>query len=225
MAPDEAHEEASSATGAAAYGPLVLAGYDTYVLRFSLRFLWGCPKREILDVYERNAGPEHLDIGVGTGFFLERAGAITPDTRLELLDLNPVPLRTVERRLSGYRMRTHVGDAAEEIPLADASLDSVGMANLLHCMPGDFTRKARAFDQARRVLRPGGRIFGSTVVGGGSGVRVNPLARRVMRTYRARGGFDNIDDTPEKLTAELEARFTDVRVTVRGCVALFEGTA
>lgn len=225
MSSDGAHEETTNPTGASVYTPFMLALYDTWALRFSLRSLWGCPKSKILDLYGRNAGQEHLDIGVGTGFFLDRASTITPDTRLEMLDLNPVPLRTAERRLSGYRVRSHVGNAVEDIPFADTSFDSVGMVNLLHCVPGDFVRKGKVFDHAQRVLRPGGRIFGSTVVGKGSEVRVNPLARRVMRTYRAKAIFDNANDTPEALTAELEARFADVRVTVRGCVAMFECTA
>jgi len=35
--------------------------------------LWRCPKSLMLQGYQRNVGACHLDIGVGTGFFLDQA--------------------------------------------------------------------------------------------------------------------------------------------------------
>jgi hypothetical protein len=58
--------------GHAIYTPALLAFYDVLVLQLSCRFAWGCPPAEILAVYERHIGARHLDVGVSTGFFLDR---------------------------------------------------------------------------------------------------------------------------------------------------------
>lgn len=57
--------------GAAAYTPVTLALYDLYVLRFSNSFVWKCPSRLILDLYDQHVSSKHLDIGVGTGYVME----------------------------------------------------------------------------------------------------------------------------------------------------------
>ena len=53
--------------GSDVYSPFVLSLYDLFVLRFSNRFLWKCPTKELVSLYNRNVSGEHLDIGVGTG--------------------------------------------------------------------------------------------------------------------------------------------------------------
>ncbi len=58
--------------GAAVYTPLSLALYDLVVLGFSNFFVWRCSSRLILDFYNQHISDKHLDIGVGTGYFLDR---------------------------------------------------------------------------------------------------------------------------------------------------------
>jgi hypothetical protein len=54
------------------YTPLVLRAYDLLVLGFSNRFVWRCRSMRILERYDRYAGRRHLDLGVGTGWYLDR---------------------------------------------------------------------------------------------------------------------------------------------------------
>ena len=56
----------------AVYTPARLALYDLFILGVSCSLVWRCPRRHFLDLYDRHVGSPHLDVGVGTGFFLDR---------------------------------------------------------------------------------------------------------------------------------------------------------
>jgi hypothetical protein len=71
-------------------------------------------------------------------------------------------------------------------------------------------------------VRPGGTVFGSTILA--EGIPLNRSAQRLMGLYNRKGIFHNATDSLAELNRELEAAFTDYRLTVVGCVALFEAT-
>src|SRR5439155_20122042 len=48
------------------------AVYDPLVVHFSCRYAWKCPNRRVLDFYNEHVSACHLDVGVGTGYFLEK---------------------------------------------------------------------------------------------------------------------------------------------------------
>jgi SAM-dependent methyltransferase len=214
--------DADVLAGQAVYNRGVLAIYDLTVLRSAVPLLMGCRLRELIGLYERNLGPSHLDIGVGTGYLLDRARFPVPAPQITLVDLNPAPLRVTSHRLRRYRPLPVRANALEPLPLAASSVDSAGLNLLLHCLPGPMHRKASALTHAARVVRPGGRIFGATVLGGG--VPRRAAARILMSVYNARGIFHNAEDTLDALRIELSTRFRDHKIHIRGCVALFEAT-
>ena len=111
----------------------------------------------------------------------------------------------------------------EPIGLPTASFDSIGLGHVLHCLPGTMESKTRAIANLRPLLRPGGQIFGSTVLA--AGVRHTVLSRRVMSSLNHRGIFHNLDDDLESLHRTLEAHLTDVEIRIQGTVALFAGRA
>jgi hypothetical protein len=98
-------------------------------------------------------------------------------------------------------------------------MDSVGMTNLLHCLPGAMPAKAIAFEHARVALAPGGVLFGATILG--EGVEHNRLARRVLAMGNRRGVFSNMKDSLEDLEAGLARVFDSREIHVQGVVALF----
>jgi hypothetical protein len=57
--------------GQRVYTPLTLRVYDLFVLGFSNRLVWRCPSSNLLERYESHVGARHLDVGVGTGWFLD----------------------------------------------------------------------------------------------------------------------------------------------------------
>src|SRR6185503_8219159 len=90
-----------------------------------------------------------LDLGSGWGEFINQVAA----RERYALDLNP----DAETRLaSGVKLLR--ADAAEPWPLADASLDCVFTSNFLEHLP-DKAAVMRALGEARRCLRPGGRLI------------------------------------------------------------------
>jgi len=208
--------------GQAVYNRAVLTIYDLTVLRAAVPMMMGCPLSALVDLYDRNVGASHVDVGVGTGYLLDRARFPVPRPRITLVDLNPAPLRVTAARLRRYRPQPLVASALDPLPLAGSCADSAGLCLLLHCLPGPMSRKADALSHVARVVRPGGRVFGATVLG--TGVPRRAPARALMRTYNARGIFHNAADSPDALQAELATRFRSYDLTVRGCIALFEAT-
>ena len=158
------------------------------------------PRHQIVELFERHAGwydaqlllerralrlaaemAEPLggacvDVGAGTGA-LAAAIVARPaqPAELTLVDGSPAMLARARRRLgaSAPAPRIVVADA-RALPLADAAADVVTMGYLLHLLE-DPDRRA-VLVEARRVLRPGGRLV--AVVHGSP-------AGRAGRVYRA----------------------------------------
>jgi SAM-dependent methyltransferase len=212
-------EPSDSAAGAALYSPFVLRFYDPVVHGFNLPVLWRCRTGRVQRLYDEHASANHLDIGVGTGYYLDRCRFQVPPKRIVLFDLNPNSLACTARRLARYEPTTQAGDVLAPFDPAPAAFDSVGMATFLHCVPGPMEHKARAFDHVAAVMNAGAVVFGSTLLG--RGVRVPWTSRLVMRAMNRRGIFSNANDDPTTLRAALDARFDDVEIEVVGLMALF----
>lgn len=117
--------EIKTKPGASVYSkPLLLTTYDKYVLGFSMSHLWRCPTSAVLVPFFRDNfhSEKHLDIGVGTGFFVADALAerlakseldlmplerdqdrklVPPKMEIVLMDLNPKSLETAKKRVEG----------------------------------------------------------------------------------------------------------------------------
>lgn len=209
------------AAGQAIYTPGMLNLYDLRVLWISNRFIWQCPTPRLLSHYDRHVTANHLDVGVGSGYYLDKCRFPAAHPRLALMDLNRNSLAFAARRISRYRPETHVRNVLEPIPFDGAPFDSVGVNYLLHCLPGDMAAKAIVFDHLAPLMAPGAAIFGSTLLQGG--VERSAAARWLMDHYNADGVFSNTRDDLATLRRELERRFADVSVEVVGCAALFSG--
>jgi hypothetical protein len=112
-----------------------------------------------------------------------------------------------------------VGNVLQPIDIGSSGFGSIGLNYLLHCLPGDLKSKSVVFQNLKPLLKGGGVIFGSTILG--CGVTHNFLAKRLMGAYNARGIFSNRSDSQEDLEAGLRAHFDQCTIRVTGCVALF----
>jgi SAM-dependent methyltransferase len=189
--------------GQAVYTPWTLWAYDAFVLGFSNRFLWRCPTPRLLELYRRNVGAQHLDIGVGTGYFLDKTAWPVAQPEITLMDLNPHSLEAAARRIARYRPRAIIGNALQPLTVK-GPFSSVGLNYLLHCLPGTLREKSVVFDHLRPALAPGARV---------------------MDFYNRKSIFANASDSFASLERELRARFADVQLTRHGAVALFEARA
>lgn len=205
--------------GQAVYTRRNLALYDWVVHGMSNRFCWECPAHRLEAHYNRYVSANHLDVGVGTGYFLDRCHFPSPSPRVALMDLNPGTLEFTSQRISRYRPERYVRNVLEPVEMDAPKFDSIGINYLLHCLPGTIETKGAVFDHMKSLMNPGAVLFGSTLLQ--SGVRRNGLARRLMNLYNKKGIFSNRQDDLDGLTLALNQRFGSVSVELIGCAALF----
>ena len=202
------------------YTPFFLRIYDPLILGFFTPVVWRCPTSRLVEGYRRHLGQRHLDIGPGTGYFLDRAGM--PDgSPVTLLDPNVHVLDHASRRLKRLDVTTAEADVCKPLPIP-GPFDSAALSGVLHCLPGPLPRKAAAVANVAAVLAPTGVLFGATILG--SGVRHTWLARRILTANNRRGTFDNLGDTEDGLREILEASFERVELETVGSMAIFAAT-
>jgi ubiquinone/menaquinone biosynthesis C-methylase UbiE len=211
----------SAEAGAAIYSKILLSLYDLGVIKLSNRFTWRCPSPLMLDFYDQNISANHLDVGVGTGYFLDQCRYPAAAPRIALLDLNPNSLAMTAERLRRYHPITYLANVLEPLQLNTQKFDSIGLNYLLHCLPGTMPSKHRVFENLIPWLNPGGVIFGTTILG--RDISPNFVARRLMKLYNVKGIFSNSEDRLSGLEAILGRHFRDYQTKTVGCVAFFTG--
>lgn len=199
------------------YTPLFLKIYDPLILGFFMPVVWRCPTTRLVAGYRRHLGQRHLDVGPGTGYFLERAGM--PDgSRVTLLDPNVHVLDHASRRLQRLDITTVEADVCKDLPV-HGPFDSAALNGVLHCLPGPLPRKAAAVANVAAVLAPTGVLFGASILGPSG--RHTWLSRSLLKANNRRGTFNNLGDTQEGLGEILEASFERVELETVGSMAIF----
>ncbi len=133
--------------------------YDDLAARYDRR--WARYTRESLDLFRpllagREAG-RVLDLGCGTGAMLPLLGAWGVGVgRYTGVDLSPEMLRAAAGKAAAVAYPADFAAAsADALPFRDAAFDTVVSASSLHF----WARPEAALAEARRVLRPGGRLL------------------------------------------------------------------
>jgi SAM-dependent methyltransferase len=206
--------------GQSEYTPFFLTISDPVILGFFTRVVWRCPTTVLVDRYRRHIGPRHLDVGPGTGYFLERAG-LPEGSPVTILDPNTNVLDHATRRLQGLDITAVEADVLKPLPIT-GPFDSAALNGVIHCLPGPLTRKAGAIANVAAVLAPHGVLFGGSILGTlGPQTR---LSRIVLNANNRRGTFDNLGDTQEGLREILGASFERVEMETVGSFAIFAAT-
>ena len=206
--------------GQADYSGFLLRLYDPLVLGPISRYVWRAPAEFGVAMYRRHIRPNHLDVGPGTGYFIDHAG-LPADSRVTVLDPNPNVLRHVTRRLRDLDVTAVQADVLKPLPVA-GPFASAGMNAVLHCLPGPLDRKAVAIANISRVLAPDATLFGATVLG--RSARHTRMGRAMLTAFNRRGTFDNLDDTQDGIAEILRRSFAEVSVETLGGLALFTAT-
>jgi ubiquinone/menaquinone biosynthesis C-methylase UbiE len=97
-----------------------------------------------------------LDIGCGTGRFLDFLKQIWPRLPATGLDMSEAYIRHAKRHLRRWSWIGFVVGKAEEIPVPDHSQDALTSIFLFHELPPKI--RQLAFAECARVLKPGGRL-------------------------------------------------------------------
>ncbi|GLY24338.1 methyltransferase domain-containing protein [Micromonospora sp. NBRC 101691] len=110
-------------------------------------------KRRLVEALDVRPGQTVVDLGCGPGTDLAAlADAVGPDGTVLGVDHEPRMVTEAGRRFADRpNVEVRAGDV-RDLPLADASVDRARVDRVLQHVP----EPARAFAEARRVLRPGG---------------------------------------------------------------------
>ena len=134
------------------------AGYDLVV------WLWTLGRErtfreKLLSFAGLTSGESVLDIGCGTGTLAIAAGRqVGPTGRVYGIDASPEMIARAERKAKRAGAKIRLQNAiAESLPFPDAQFDAVLSTVMLHHLPRPA--RARLVAEARRVLRPGGRLL------------------------------------------------------------------
>ena len=215
----------SSATTASpasikAYSRVGLQLYDALVMGVFAERVWGCSPTRLLDHYRTHLTANHADIGVGTGYCLDRCGRRFDRARLALIDLQPNCLRHAAERLARFQPRCYVQDVLQPLHgIEGPSFESIALGGVLHCLAGDVAAKSVVFDNLAPLTASGTLIFGYTLVS--NDVRRRARTRAVHGLLNRARVIDNRGDRLIDLQAALSTRFVDCRIDLVGCMALF----
>ncbi len=97
-----------------------------------------------------------LDIGCGTGRFLDSVKQVWPRLPILGLDMSEAYVRHAQRQLRRWSWVRFMVGKVEAIPLPDSSQDAVTSVFLFHELPPKIRRLA--LRECARVLKPGGRL-------------------------------------------------------------------
>ncbi len=198
------------------------AAYSAYAKRPRLNRLiaktvWGGDTRRYYEsmgaIREVADGGTIVDCPCGAGVALRELDP-GKDVRYIGVDLSPSMLRRTRRRVDkrGLRQVEVLGADSTEIPLPDDSTDLFLSYWGLHC----FDDPAAALAEAARLLKPNGRLVGSTFVLGRDSLRQRLLVRP------GAGDFGN-PPTEKSLRAALElAGFAAPSISRSGPMSFFE---
>jgi ubiquinone/menaquinone biosynthesis C-methylase UbiE len=127
--------------------------------RFSAnRYGW---HRWVFDQLDLSPESRVLELGCGPGrLWVENLHRIPEGWDITLSDFSPGMLREAQRNLrNGHRRFEFYVVDAQMIPFEGESFDTVIANHMLYHVPD----RTKAFSEIRRVLRPGGRFYASTV--------------------------------------------------------------
>ena len=118
-----------------------------------------------------------LELGCGTAsLWAGNASSVSAGWDVTLSDMSPGMLREAQDNLAGKGLafRYSVIDA-QAIPFADSTLDAVIANHMLYHVPD----RAKVLSEIHRVLRPGGRLF-ATTMGRGHLRELHELVQRIV---------------------------------------------
>ena len=113
--------------GQAAYTPRMLGVYNLLILRVIVPYIWECPIDNVIKLYNKNITSNHLEIGVGSGYFLDNCNFSSDNPRLALMDLNPNSLKFTAEKVSRYKPEIYRGNILEPIETDMEKFDSIAI--------------------------------------------------------------------------------------------------
>ena len=113
----------------------------------------------VFDHFTLDEGSKLLELGCGPGgLWRSNRERIPASWQITLTDFSPGMLQQARQRLGEDRFAYEVADA-QSLPFADTSFDAVIANHMLYHVPD----LPRALGEIRRVLKPSGRFYATTI--------------------------------------------------------------
>ena len=190
-------------------------------MRFEIPVIFKCSLRRIKKFFNTHITSRHLDVGVGTGYFLDIGKFPVQNPTIHLMDLNKNSLQKTSRRINRYNPKLHQCNVLDPIKKKLPIFNSISAMNLLHCLPGTMLEKEVVINNLKPFLGNDGVFFGITVLG--ENVNGGFLYRFTNSLYNDKAIFSNLHDNAIDLEVILKKNFNSYSVDVEGTVALFYG--
>lgn len=206
----------NSFSGQKIYSKAALKLYNFYVLFFNNNYVWKCKTPKLLENYINHTSSNHLDIGVGTSYYLNKVR--NKIDKITLMDLNDNCLNKVSGMFQAKQVETIRLDILEDVPSTLYNkFDSISFNYLIHCIPNTPKNKAEAFENIAKMLKYGGKAFGSTIINDYK----NTIAIKTAKKFNNKKIFDNTHDTFESIEKCLKDNFKEYSIEQIGSVCKF----
>jgi SAM-dependent methyltransferase len=180
----------------------------------------------VFEQFELPAQARLLEIGCGPGWlWLSNRAGIPSGWDITLTDFSSAMLETARQHLK-FRPFTFQQADAQDLPFPNASFDAIIANHMLYHVPD----KPRAFAEIRRVLKPGGKFYASTI-GKDNMLELRQLNRKfgIVSPLNATLDF-NLENGAEQLAGrfpnvELRLYEDELRVTEAGPAVAYAGSA
>lgn len=114
-------------------------------------------KKKILDIGKIEGSQIVVDVGCGTGIFLQIAGEKFPNTEIIGIDPDRRSLQIAKKRTKKFSNIQYIEAFGEKIPLESETVDICFSTLALHHMPDDMKKKT--LEEIFRILKKGGKVI------------------------------------------------------------------
>lgn len=159
-------------------------------------------RRRLMAILAPEPGERIIEIGPGAGHHaVDVAGALGPDGRLDVLDIQSEMLEATAERARAHGVENvipSVGDACARLPYDDDAFDAAYLSGVL----GELPEPDATLRELRRVVKTGGRLVVGEVLLDPDFV---PLATMRRRADAAGFTFERRDGSPAAFYARFRA--------------------
>lgn len=192
-----------------------LFAYDYLVNDLNCNLVWQCEKNNIVQNYVSNITGNHIEIGPGTGYFLQNEQFNT----LQLIDINNDILVNSGQNLkkNSIEIQSHCHNIFSYTLTHLKPADSIGLSYVLHCVPGKIEDNVK--NLINNIHFDKYILFGASVIKDPE--ERNMFAEIELFWLNKLGIFNNHGDTYKGLQKYLQESGFEYNLRLEGYVAIF----